>query len=314
MRSFLIKILLFLLPLILLFVFIESYITLRPNSFNLKARYIKKNPDIEVLILGSSHMQNAVDPEFIDHKTANLAYGRQDVILNQRLLMHYGDKLSGLKLVLFELDYHTLTSKNDSDYFRLPWYAKYHHIYPYKLKMIDRLFMYPSSPEFFNRYIFRTLSPFKEKSKFNQYGFVINDYDGVFKRNNYNKDMIRETAALRLKNKHPISSPLNLQSNLRSLNEIIDYCHQHDVILAFITTPAYKTYRKYFDPEFVRYRNEFISNISRSGNSDILYFDFESDPDLDIRDFKNDDHLNSDGAKKFSKIVNRTINDIIRNN
>ncbi len=39
----------------------------------------------------------------------------------------------------------------------------------------------------------------------------------------------------------------------------------------------------------------------------IIYYDFQDDKRFSIKDYRNDDHLNVNGAKKYSIIINEII-------
>ena len=129
MKKFIKKTILISLPIIFIGMFIKIFISYYPNTFNTKANYLNSNlENIEILFLGSSHTQNGVNPKFIDISSANIAYGSQDYQLNSAIYFKYISRLKKLKKLIIELDYHSLEQKNNADYFRLPWYYKYHDI------------------------------------------------------------------------------------------------------------------------------------------------------------------------------------------
>ena len=103
MKKFISKLFRFSLPFIifsLICLVIHLFIILSSNTFNLKAKYIKENPDVEILFLGSSHTQNGINPEFINKKTANLAYGGQDYFYDYELFFKFAPKLKKLKYII----------------------------------------------------------------------------------------------------------------------------------------------------------------------------------------------------------------------
>ena len=98
MKRFVKRFSLFLIPFIVAIIFIELFIRFYPNTFNKKAAYIKENVDIELLILGSSHNQKAINPAQLNIKAANLAYGGQDLSLDNSLFFKYVSKLKKFKI------------------------------------------------------------------------------------------------------------------------------------------------------------------------------------------------------------------------
>ncbi len=93
------------------------------------------------------------------------------------------------------------------------------------------------------------------------------------------------------------------------LNEIIDILKKKKCEIFLITTPFYKEYNNFFpkkelEKDFFDYLNDFakihnVTYLNYSGNNDIT-----NDKDF-FRDF---DHLNSNGKKRFLKILRDDLN------
>jgi hypothetical protein len=54
-------------------------------------------------------------------------------------------------------------------------------------------------------------------------------------------------------------------------------------------------------------KNEYVDSLL-SLHDNITYFNFEKSKLFKVHDFKNDDHLNSNGAKKFTIIIDSLLN------
>jgi len=86
MKSFITKIAFFILPIFILLIGVELYFRNAPNAFIVKSNYLKENiGQIEVLILGSSHHQNGLNPKYFSKNTCNLANGSQDIKMDSAL-------------------------------------------------------------------------------------------------------------------------------------------------------------------------------------------------------------------------------------
>ncbi len=312
MRKFIYKTLLFTLPVLLLFLAIELFIVFKPNSFNTKAKYIQNNLDVEAVFLGSSHTQNGINPEFMSLKTVNLAYGGQDYTLDSTLFFHYASKLPNLKYVFLEMDYHSLEHTNLANYFRNPWYYKYHDISGLNLTSIEKYSLYLSNPTFFKNYLTLNFDPKEYKYEINQYGFVTNDFPGVFKDFNHDSIQIQATAASRLRKRHKQNSIENYQLNKRRLLSIIDYCLEHDIKVILFRNPVYPSYRNQYIHEKNERRLHLLDSLISTNKIEVM--DFENSKDFKVTDFKNDDHLNSSGAKKLTLMTNEKLMNIIKQN
>lgn len=290
--------------LLILVLSVEFYILYHPNSFSVKAMYLKKNTDINVLFLGSSHVQNGVNPKYVDLKAANLAYGSQDIQLNSALFFKNVKKLARLKILVLELDYHTLEEKNPRNYFRLPWYYKYYGIKIGQISLLNKIFLYSTSPKFFMDNIFQNLSTYSKTDQINDYGFVENDFDDIFKKYKYNPKVIIQSSKERLKKKHANQSVKNYTYNKKEINKMITYCIERNVKVVLLAPPVYRTYYTVFIPEKESRRKIYLDSLTNLKQKQLFIWNFEKDDRFQVTDFKNDDHLNSTGAIKFSKIVN----------
>ncbi|RYE23728.1 MAG: hypothetical protein EOP51_09650 [Sphingobacteriales bacterium] len=314
MRKFLSSFSLFLVPVLLLLAAIELYVIYYPSTFNRKADDLHANlKTTELLVLGSSHNQNALNPEFLHLKTVNLANASQDIQIDSALFFKYVPKMPKLKMVILELDYFTLEEKNDAENFRLPWYKRFYGIELYPISFFNRISVYASSPSFFNKILIDAANPKKPKYEVNQYGFITNDFPGVMVDENYDSARLAITAAQRLKDKHSKLSVDNFNFNRSKLDAMIRYCSLNKIEVMLLSAPMYSTYILNEVPEKNRRKTAYTDSLQNS-NPAIRYFDYERDPRFTIHDFKNDDHLNSNGARKYTAIIDSLTRSIIATN
>ena len=74
MKSFLLRLSLFLLPIAILAVAGEAYVRSLPNSYRLKGEWMRQNADsVEVLILGNSHAYYGIRPQDMQGVAFNLS-------------------------------------------------------------------------------------------------------------------------------------------------------------------------------------------------------------------------------------------------
>lgn len=312
MKKFLLTFLKFIFPFLLLLVAIEMYVLYYPSTFNRKAHYLHDNLDnTEMLVLGSSHNQNALNPEFLTLKTVNLANASQDIQIDSALFFKYVKQMKALKLVILELDYFTLEEKNDKENFRLPWYKRFFGIELYPVSIYNRVSIYSSSPSFFNKLLIDALNPKKVKYNINQYGFITNDFPGVMKDKNFDSLALAKTAPERLKDKHTQVSISNLNFNKAKLNAIINYCLANKIGVVVLSAPMYSTYIHNEVPEKNIRKKEYLDSLIAAVPS-VHYFNYENDPRFTVYDFKNDDHLNSTGAKKYTIIIDSVVNKLVK--
>lgn len=306
MKNFLQKFLLFLIPILLILIGLESYIRFSPNSFITIANYFKKNKEeIEVLILGSSHNQCALNPKFFKLKTVNLSYGSQDIQLDSALFFHNVKQMKNLKKVILELDYHSLDTQREKEYYRYSWYSLYYGVEIYPINYLSRLSFYLSNPKLFNKIILEKFDENYRSPIINKYGFEEGNFSDEFSEMKYDSIKIENTAKKRLEFRHKEISDTDFKNNAQRILSIIEYCKQNHIEIYFFSTPMYKTY---IENEVVSKKirvDTFIQNLILNYN--INYFNFEKSSKFNLKDFSNDDHLNAKGAEKYSKIIDSII-------
>jgi hypothetical protein len=306
MKPFIKKVLVFMLPLLVLFIGVELYFRHYKNAFAVKASFLNKNKsDIEVLILGSSHHQNALNPRFFSEKAANLAYGSQDIRIDSALFFNNVKELKNLKKVVFELDYHRLDIENSTDYFRHPWYYIYYGIDTAPIKFVNRISLYTSNPVFFNKNLMNVFKRSYKPQGINEFGYVEVNNLAIFRDMGYDSVRIGAEAKSRLHNKDHEISDKNFALNRKRLASITEYCKQHSIQVYFLSTPLYSTYRENMSAAKKARFDAFVTEFTRQYG--VPFYDYSKNPRFTLKDFADDDHLNPRGAEKYSRIIDSII-------
>jgi hypothetical protein len=104
MKTYLVKITLFVIPVFLLITFIEISIRCLPNSYKYKDKYVIQNKSkIEVLILGHSQMQAGIIPENIDLNCFSFAIDGQSLRYDLEIFEKYKESLVKLKYIILSI-------------------------------------------------------------------------------------------------------------------------------------------------------------------------------------------------------------------
>lgn len=301
MRKFLIKFCLFILPIIFFFGGIEWYVRNLPNAFITKSKYLKENLNsIQTLVLGTSHSQNGINPKYFSKKTANISYGSQDINTDVALLFHYAPKMPNLTTVIFEYDYHRMDIDNPPEFYRFPWYYIFYNIEVKPLSLKQKFSLYFSNPTFFNHIILDRFEN-KPEQKVNKYGFVEKNYTNEFLQMDYDEQKINQLAKVRLANRHKEYSNPIFQKNKKNINILVAYCKQNNIQLVFVSSPLYSSYIHEEISQKAKRNQRFIDTLKK--NFHINYLDLSKSKRFTVKDFSNEDHLNAEGAKKYSKIL-----------
>lgn len=309
-ERFLQKVLLFIIPIVILVACVEGYLQYYPSTFQLKARYIKSNKaNIKVLILGSSHSEAAINPEYFSTDyVSNLAYGGQDLQLDAELLKRYVGELPHLKYVCLELSYHTLEFSNSPEYERNTLYLRFHDINNFGRK--NNLHDY--SILFTNPKLYLTfLNPLSPKVPMNKYGFAteLSPFDEGhhrFERLKYDSDAISRDRNNMFILRHKYEDLKTYEKNKVIFENMICECIHRHIKPIIIIPPVYQTYYEEMLPAKKARRDKLVEDCIRKYPS-VTLFNCENNRDFLITDFINEDHLSPQAAKKFTLKIDSVI-------
>lgn len=106
--------------------------------------------------------------------------------------------------------------------------------------------------------------------------------------------------------------PKTVTENIDILEEYIKYLNSKNIKPIILVAPASKWYNKNFSRKI---ENEFKSNIEQMVEKyKIEFWDYFRDDRFEIDDFEDVTHLNLQGAKKFSCMINERIKEMDNNN
>lgn len=299
-------------PFILVCVGLELYLTFSESTFYNKASYLKTHLDTaEILILGSSHNQNAINPDYLDHSSINLAYGGQDISIDSALFFNYAPKMDHLKAVVLELGYTTINDKREKDYFRLPWYYKYYKVELFPLPLLKKWSIYASSPTYFNRLLKDKLNPNRYVYKINRNGFIENDFPGILDSLHYSIEALQPYYTKAIQTYKQNDATNNMAQNFNTIKHIIAYCNDRHIKVFVTSPPIYLNRSDFENEEKAQMLNQFITDLTQDASP--YYLNFENNEAFTVKDFKDFTHLNSDGAKKYSLLLSHEISSILDN-
>jgi len=304
MKKFFILSFLFLLPLVAGFLWLEKRLVKIPNSYNQKKDCIEKQlNDIEFLVLGTSHTLYGVDPACFSHKGFNLANISQTPYYDARLTEYYLDKLPRLKMVIIPVSYFSFykqLKKGAEDW------REYFYYYYWKIKIPDRsvfdlnkysLFTIytPYSVMGFARMHFRNSSA----PKYTFYGFEKKEIEN--RQNSIND----KSGFDRVEFLNRGYNDTNYNAGVADFEYLLQLLKKKNIQPVFITTPAWITYSRNLNPVILERNKIVIDSLCRKYNG--LYFNHLQDSHFNLEDFADNDHLDFQGAEKFSHILDSEI-------
>ena len=128
--------------------------------------------------------------------------------------------------------------------------------------------------------------------------------------NNTWKKLDLEESGRKAALKYTIKDLSELNNNLCILEKFIDFASENNIKILFYTSPAYKTFVSNIDKNLMDITFEEIIKLANSSDN-CTYFNFFEDTRFTSDDFKDSHHLNTNGAIKFSIIIDELISEII---
>lgn len=292
----------FLIPIILVLSVLNYGFYRLPNSYQKKLDLINTNAkDIQVLVLGSSHPLQGIDPKYFDFKGFNMANSGQDFYYDTELTQTYIDKMPNLRMVIFVASYHSFEYRiaNKSDNWRMLFYQKYYQI-PLERGGFIKNAKAQVSKIYYEASLFGLLlqgkNIFKQQEDLTDLGVRID---------NTSVEKSDQTGLERIQYHHAEMIPGDFDKSYQYLEREISLLKQRNIEVVLLSLPVYKTYSSNFDPQKYGKMQDAIKKLTEEKR--IKYYNFIFDPRFESADFSNDDHLNTTGAQKMSLIINSEI-------
>ncbi|MFC6097753.1 D-alanyl-lipoteichoic acid biosynthesis protein DltD [Flavobacterium qiangtangense] len=300
-KTFLKKIFIFLIPLLVVWICIEIFYRFVPNNYTQKATEIQNNYDSKILVLGNSHAFYGINPDYFNAKTYNFSNISQSLYFDELLIEKHLKSFKNLKYIILTVDYFSLSQVDNSseDIYRKYYYEQYMDI---NVPLISRF-----DPKSYSLTLTRNLemnidlmkSYSKEKTlvEGNSKGWAMKIGTNP-QFNNY------ETAVdVVAKNEDGLS---DFQVNLDRLNRIIKLCSKQNVKVLLVTMPVTTHYARLVNQNKLRKIYTDCKRIA-SEQKNCIYLNLFQNKNFQNDDFYDTDHLNEKGAEKCSKILNKVI-------
>ena len=302
MRRFVVKLVLFLAPLLAGWATLERRLHDQPNSYTSKTRLLaERGSGARIAVFGSSHEAYGVAPRAFPCPGVNLALLNQSLFYDGQLVAKYEPVLRELRLAVFGISYFSLefALRDSIERWRI---AYYHHFLGLPMEpgmpWLD-LSRFSLAAMYGPREALRRVTvPAARDAGDADLGWLappgppIRPLDAVGGRD-------------RISFHNSVMKPEHAAENLVPFEEGLHRLRRRGVTIAFVSLPVFDTYARAMDPQHLaRLRQELVRLQAEYGSS---YHDYTSDPRFVERDFQDHDHLTPAGAAKFTLILNTEV-------
>lgn len=306
MRRFLVKLAVFLAPLVAGWLFLEWKLSEVPIPYTKKAELLeKKSPTARVLVLGSSLEFEDIAPSEFDCEGLNMANQAQTPFLDSEIVRRWAPRMPALRLVIEGVSYGSFECQLSDTYLKSAVYLSHHYLGT----GLD------GGASFWDARNFSLMAAFGQELVLLQIwsGFHMNwmpqpidDYGWGRSEKGLFDPSSDPLAAWDVNQLHSYMKPEHIPENVEAVERMITQLQQRNVQVVLVSSPVSPAIIRHLDPVRLERARSTIANFqSRLG---VTYLDYSSDPRFIItEDFSDLDHLNPRGATKYSRILNEEV-------
>ncbi|GAA4470154.1 hypothetical protein GCM10023093_30830 [Nemorincola caseinilytica] len=292
------KVMLFVSPVLALLIAAEVYCRTHIAAVTRMAYVQKHAATIEILILGDSHAQDAIDPAALGNPAATLALGGQPLHVDQLLLLRVIGKLPRLRTVVIEVSPHRFYYDLQPD----SWNTNmYHALYGIDYMSPGAALAHHSLVAADTRQclmlFFHSFAGHGLPASISRLGFMWVDTGTRFSHLHY--DTARIDTSFHMK--HTFRAADGPAINLQRLQGIIELCQGRGVNIVLVCAPVYRTYLRQLPPSARARVSRALSDMAAKYH--LRYIDHLTDTTYAVHHFRDDDHLNATGAARFTAML-----------
>jgi len=291
MRKFLIKLAFFILPPIIILVLSEIFI----NNFLNNNSFYKINDSSNILILGNSHSECALNDSVIDH-SINLSNAADCYFYTYYKLKKIIEANPNIHTLILEYTNIDFSKEMDiwlyGEKYLVCKYPKYSHL----ISIQDKMFLFHKNPgAYFNackdalmeKVLFLFDSNIQAYKKLDWGGYLYLERNEIPKiKKEFQKSDV------------PKSNSIST-FNIVYLKKIVNYCKANNIKLIFFRSPLHILYKRCYETE--------LTNLLKKDFYNITFWDY-SNYSFEDYEYGDLEHLNYKGAKRFSKVINLRLN------
>lgn len=281
---------------------IEILIRHIPNDYKYKKNYLDNNSDsIEILFLGASEFHSGLNPVYTTKRSFNASHPAQTMDYCFALLDKYNDNWLKLDYIVLAISYPTLYMKLEDSW--EGWRVKNYNIY-YDIPLSKRI---TSEAEIFNGRLFDHLLRLYDYYIRKIDPITCSDLGWFITSTTEPPDSLYHHGIVAAKG-HTIPPEQHHFNEMRSaLDSIIDFSSRKRCQLILCTTPVYKSYRENLNRAQLDSTINTVTGIIEKKNN-CTYVNLMDSKDFTDEDFFDGNHLNGNGARKLTLIIDSIIN------
>lgn len=297
--KFILQLTLFILPVIILILYIENNLGHLHNSYMLKEDVLQKSNLKEggVIILGSSQALHGIDPSVFRLKGINLANVSQSLYYDDMIYRKFSGQNKTPGNVIITLSYFSMRYQlyDSPESWRGFYYKRFNHLIPdhdlsiWDLRNYSLIALYTplKTIKYISQHFHVNLTP----------GSNNTGYMAEFNNNPGRLDAAIGHSRVLLHNS--LMKKSYVSSNYQYLQEIVHTASVNGNRIYIVMMPVHNSYAAFCDKAIVHETDSILQHLSATEHVTVL--NLFSNNTMNDTDFFDSDHLNHQGAIKFSR-------------
>ena len=306
MNQFIKNVFLLFVVLLIVIVCIECLLLTQTNIYSYKREYVENHLDeIRVILLGNSHVDQGLNPQWIGDSIFNFAIQGRDKKYDRELAKRYFPQMHNLKVVIMPLDYfdfhfgremNVTDNRNFIDKYLSTYKCMY---YKYMGIHLDGWWYWSEVINSRLNYMSRFFMTVDEARGCDSLGYV--KYGIEKRRQGWKGERL------------PIPIDVSKEVNKLMYNQlyynykiIAQMTKNQGARFVLLATPMYKTFQEGMNDTV---KNEICQFVNRLKNEypNVEYYDYTNNEIFVDEDFYDSSHLSDSGAKKFSLLISKIV-------
>jgi len=271
---------------------------------------------VEVIFIGSSHVEKGIDPHWISAVSFNLAYVSQDVYNTYKLIERYLENMPRLRMVILGISFYDLNfdETHESPFFTVEYYqaagiwprhlgvdflANWSVFYVHQADFIRDLISGKKPTEFQHM-------PAGFQVEIQLAGEALVDNGFRYSSGSMQQSMMSLNGGQRARYHQSYNDAFVQRENTNLLKALTLLLSRKNIRLLLITIPVTTYYKKSYTGNYLGDFYRSVSEFTRM-HPDVSYNDYSENHDHPDAEFLNSDHLNFRGAKRFTKRLSREL-------
>lgn len=312
MKGFIINCLVFFMIIMILpCMIIEITLLYCPNEYSYKYKYVTEHHnDIQIFLMGNSHIVYELNPESIGKGTFNFAISGRSVLYDFELAKRFLPSMRNLEYIVLPYDYQFFYMgreennkkeiRKDLDLYEKTFKCMY---YKYMGIRIDGFWYWSEILNSRLDYMSRLFNNSEELIECDSLGFVTPTPIKVRKKDWYYRSLPKIVN---------IKKTINLEMYhqlFEGYRTIATLARRQNAKLILISIPMYKTYRNDMIADVKREMTEFKNKLQKE-TPNVVHLDYTSDNRFSENDFIDSSHLSNYGSEKLSKIFSEDLRNL----